>query len=232
MAATDSRSWQYGDNLRTMVRKYNQIESDVSELMLWKESAASSIDEATKYVKGLTKADIGLGNVDNTSDTDKPVSKAVRAAIDAVLNDQIDTSDAVAEFLDTHASELPDDFTANSILACVEKEHVYFGLSEDGYFNAYVPESYREVGFDTQSDYNSPNYGRLMLRILANTTGDNVIIQNLLRSVQFTIGDDGSLKVNVPNELADYISFSDGTGDNSGRLVMTINAEHFDGVSG
>lgn len=31
-----------------------------------------------------TKADVGLGNVDNTSDANKPVSTATQAAIDAI----------------------------------------------------------------------------------------------------------------------------------------------------
>ena len=39
-------------------------------------------DEATG---GLVKADIGLGNVDNTSDADKPVSTAQQTALDAKL---------------------------------------------------------------------------------------------------------------------------------------------------
>lgn len=35
-------------------------------------------------VGSITKADIGLGNVDNTSDVDKPVSTATQTAIDAI----------------------------------------------------------------------------------------------------------------------------------------------------
>ena len=35
-------------------------------------------------VAGITKASIGLGNVDNTSDANKPISTATQAALDAV----------------------------------------------------------------------------------------------------------------------------------------------------
>lgn len=38
---------------------------------------------------GVTAEQIGLGNVDNTSDTDKPVSTAQQAAIDAAINEAV-----------------------------------------------------------------------------------------------------------------------------------------------
>jgi hypothetical protein len=40
----------------------------------------------TYFQSGLAKADVGLGNVDNTSDADKPVSTATQTALDAKLN--------------------------------------------------------------------------------------------------------------------------------------------------
>jgi hypothetical protein len=40
-----------------------------------------------KTALGLAKADVGLGNVDNTSDASKPVSTATQAALDAITTD-------------------------------------------------------------------------------------------------------------------------------------------------
>lgn len=40
---------------------------------------------------------------------------------------------------------------------------VHFGLTNDGYFCAYIPESWEDIHFDTVSDYNDPLYGHLML---------------------------------------------------------------------
>ena len=40
----------------------------------------------TGTVSGVTKAHVGLGNVDNTADADKPVSTATQTALDAKLN--------------------------------------------------------------------------------------------------------------------------------------------------
>lgn len=40
---------------------------------------------------------------------------------------------------------------------------VYFGLTNDGYFCAYIPESWSDIQFDTVTDYSDPLYGHLML---------------------------------------------------------------------
>jgi hypothetical protein len=41
---------------------------------------------------------------------------------------------------------------------------VYFGLTLDGYFVAYIPESWDDIVFDTGADYALDTYGRLILR--------------------------------------------------------------------
>lgn len=41
--------------------------------------------------------------------------------------------------------------------------NVYFGLTLDGHFAAYVPESWNDIIFDTGYNYESDTYGRLIL---------------------------------------------------------------------
>lgn len=40
---------------------------------------------------------------------------------------------------------------------------VHFGLTNDGYFCAYIPTSWQGVTFDTITDYDDPLYGHLIL---------------------------------------------------------------------
>lgn len=40
---------------------------------------------------------------------------------------------------------------------------VFFGLTDNGYFVAYIPENWRDITFDTIMDPDSPNYGCLTL---------------------------------------------------------------------
>lgn len=62
---------------------------------------------------------------------------------------------------------------------------VFFGLTPDGYFCAWIPESWSEITFDTVADYSDPLYGRLVLLYDAEGnfelnygTGDGVTVAN------------------------------------------------------
>lgn len=42
-------------------------------------------------------------------------------------------------------------------------KYVFFGLSDDGYFVAYIPNSWKFIEFDTIMDINDPLYGHLIM---------------------------------------------------------------------
>lgn len=42
-------------------------------------------------------------------------------------------------------------------------KNVYFGLTLNGYFVAYIPTSWAQISFDTGAVYGAPEYGRLIL---------------------------------------------------------------------
>lgn len=52
---------------------------------------------------------------------------------------------------------------------------VYFGLTDDGYFCAYVPDSWSEITFDTGAVFGRSDYGRLVLRFEADPAAQGVI---------------------------------------------------------
>lgn len=68
--------------------------------------------------------------------------------------------------------ELESWFTDNAwqIYKLLAKQ-VFFGLTDDGYFCAYVPESWKEIEFDTGAIYGTEEYGRLILRFAADGHG-------------------------------------------------------------
>lgn len=43
-------------------------------------------------------------------------------------------------------------------------KQVFFGLTDDGHFIAYIPESWEDIFFDTGFNYDDDTYGRLILR--------------------------------------------------------------------
>lgn len=54
-------------------------------------------------------------------------------------------------------------------------KQVFFGLTLDGHFVAYIPESWNDIVFDTGADYSLDTYGRLILRW--NVSGGSNVLQ-------------------------------------------------------
>jgi len=42
-------------------------------------------------------------------------------------------------------------------------KHVYFGLTDDGYFCAFIPKNWSDIHFDSVTDFSDPLYGHLLL---------------------------------------------------------------------
>lgn len=78
-------------------------------------------------------------------------------------------------------------------------KQIYFGLTDDGYFCAYVPDSWSDIEFDTGAMYGRSDYGRLILRydvtngqgVIDNTyhyslanAKDNDVINTLVKDVE------------------------------------------------
>ena len=53
-------------------------------------------------------------------------------------------------------------------------KQVYFGLNLEGYFVAYIPESWDDIVFDTGMNYGEDEYGRLILRWDVDDSGESV----------------------------------------------------------
>lgn len=61
----------------------------------------------------------------------------------------------------------------NKIFTTIAKQ-VYFGLNEQGYFVAYIPEGWDDIVFDTGMVYGEDAYGRLILRWDVDNSGESV----------------------------------------------------------
>lgn len=99
------------------------------------------------------------------------------AYVDALKDNVNVDSEAIAElqdafqkfmesgFDDYYAEQVAKWIAANlqKIIDAITVSTVYFGLTDDGYFTAYYPLSWKAVQFDTIADYNSDYYGCLVL---------------------------------------------------------------------
>lgn len=96
-----------------------------------------------------------LKQIDVWIDNHEKEYEELKAFYDGLMNgDYPDTFvDSLTKWIDKNAT----DIIAAKIKA------VHFGLTNDGYFCAYIPESWSDIHFDTVTDYNDPLYGHLML---------------------------------------------------------------------
>ncbi len=84
VAGFEATSATIGDVSNTELQYLNGVTSAIQTQI---DSKAPTADPTfTGTVSGVTKAHVGLGNVDNTSDANKPVSTATQTALDAKAN--------------------------------------------------------------------------------------------------------------------------------------------------
>lgn len=108
--------WEYKDTLRQMTEKFNAAveaiitlqtstegvnESTMKQLTTIQETFSDELEqiktELETKVSSVTAEDLHLGNVDNTSDMDKPVSTATQAAIDKAVEEMATTEEVGVE---------------------------------------------------------------------------------------------------------------------------------------
>lgn len=78
-------------------------------------------------------------------------------------------------WFDLYASELEPWINANMerIISAAIKM-VFFGLTDDGHFVAYIPDSWSDIQFDTILNYQNEYYGHLVLRYYVNNEAESV----------------------------------------------------------
>jgi hypothetical protein len=96
VGAFEASSATIGDVSNTELQYLNGVTSAVQTQL---DAKAPTADPTfTGTVSGVTKAHVGLGNVDNTSDANKPVSTATQTALDAKANSLVTIDPETASY--------------------------------------------------------------------------------------------------------------------------------------
>lgn len=97
--------------------------------------------------------------------------------LNVTMQDVIDLQNEFEEFkesgfFDYYAEQLEQWIKDNTaLLFTTLAKQVFFGLNDEGYFVAYIPDGWQDITFDTGAVYGRSDYGRLILRF----TADNAI---------------------------------------------------------
>lgn len=100
-------------------------------------------------------------------DVEQPVIKELQDAFQSFIDGEYD------EYYENVIYQWIQDNFADVISAGVKQ--VYFGLTSNGYFCAYIPDSWNEITFDTGAVYGRSDYGRLILKFEADPNAQGVI---------------------------------------------------------
>ena len=82
------------------------------------------IANVTTNPHNVTKTNVGLGNVDNTSDANKPVSTATQTALNGKVDDSQVLTNVPSGALFTDTTYVSSDFTHNSLTGVSANEHI------------------------------------------------------------------------------------------------------------
>lgn len=91
--------------------------------------------------------------------------------INATHDDVVKLQELFQKFQDQGLAELYEKLLQQWVDTNMERiisrtiKFVYFGLTNDGYFCAYIPDSWDEITFDTGAVYGRSDYGRLILKM-------------------------------------------------------------------
>ena len=87
----------------------------------------------------------------------------MKAQVDALENegDAVKNGEYVHLYLDSIIAWI--DANLQQLVSRIVK-FVCFGLSDDGYFTAYIPATWAFLSFDTVATYDDPDYGKLIIK--------------------------------------------------------------------
>lgn len=118
---------------------------------------AESPEQRVKYLcmlydKLMAYVDALKDNVNVDSEAIKELQEAFQKFMESGFDDYY--AEQVEKWIAANLQKIIDAMTVST---------VYFGLTDDGYFTAYYPISWKTVQFDTIADYSSDYYGCLVL---------------------------------------------------------------------
>lgn len=131
----------------------------VTNLFPWTDVHNLNIDWILKVLKQMAEEWKELikqvdGNSADIDELQKQVAELEKLLEDIKNGDYIDLYlDALQNWIDRNLQNL----VANIV------KYIWFGLTDDGHFCAYIPKSWDFITFDTNMNYDSDRYGRLLL---------------------------------------------------------------------
>ena len=209
------------------------VRTDINQLFVLKRSPASNLDNWHNFgIIVLNKSSIGLGNVDNTSDIDKPISTAQREALQG-LSDRINDVNDATTGLDREIGDIKSDLqTAQDDIDTLNGADTVNGSVDKKIKDAITAFAQAITDNNTIDTFQEvlswiSTHGSDFAALVRDVNQNAVDIANLKNG--FTYNSDDS----EWNFTGDVLNFGDGNGElylNDGYAVR-LNSSDFSGYS-
>ena len=132
-------------------------------LFCWQKTLPMVLDDGLSYIERVDKMNYLLNEMTKTLNL-----------LGADLKAWADYVEQLYEILKQFMESGFDDYYKQQVIEWIDQHltwlfttiarQVYFGLTLEGYFVAYIPDGWSDIVFDTGADYTLDTYGRLILR--------------------------------------------------------------------
>lgn len=143
---------------------YNDMKlGTVGQFRFWCQKVLPAVyDDSLTYYELLCKVIEKLNELIRTNNEQVPV-------IQLILMELEQLKEEFEKFMESGFEDYYEEQIEAWVNANMERiisqamKMVFFGLTDDGYFCAYIPKSWYGIIFDTVMDYNDDNYGCIVL---------------------------------------------------------------------
>lgn len=133
----------------------NVLPMDLLQCTTDSEVVCHLVTLVNQLIENVNNVNSGLITANQAIEELQKTVAAIQAELEKVKN-----GDYVDLYLDSIINWIDDNL--QQLVGRIVK-YVFFGLTDDGHFAAYIPDSWNFIRFDTNIDPTSPNYGHLYL---------------------------------------------------------------------
>lgn len=146
----------------------------IGQFKFWCQKVLPAVyDDSLSYYELLCKVIAKLNELIRANDEQVPILEVIIRELEALKEEFEQFKESgFDDYYEQKVTEWVDE-NLDYIYRYTVKQ-VYFGLTLDGYFVGYIPESWADILFDTGMAYGEDTYGRLILRWDVDDSGDNV----------------------------------------------------------
>ena len=138
---------------------------EISTFRFWCQKVLPAVyDDSLSYYELLCKV---IAKLNEMIEQSNGLLESVQPLVDALVALQLEFEKFKESGFEDYYEDLLDKWIQENMPWIISQsiKSVYFGLTLNGYFVAYIPDSWSDIVFDTGAVFGTEQYGRLILKM-------------------------------------------------------------------